>query len=178
MNIIPFEKTYWVIPNKLIAGQTPSSYNKEIRLQKLINLLNIGIKVIINLTHENENNDEGSILPNYFDEIRNLAKSSNINIELYRIPINDYSIPSEAEMRTIFEIINKSISNNKSVFVHCWGGVGRTGTVIACFLKEFYNANNENVFEFLQYLRRTIDNSDKFSPETEEQKEFIINWRK
>ena len=54
MNIIPFERSYWVIPGKVLAGEIPSSLNNDTRINKLQQLLNLKIDVIINLMESNE----------------------------------------------------------------------------------------------------------------------------
>jgi protein-tyrosine phosphatase len=35
-------------------------------------------------------------------------------------------------MTTILDAIDESMTAGKPVYVHCWGGMGRTGTVIGC----------------------------------------------
>ncbi|WP_188406321.1 protein-tyrosine phosphatase family protein [Psychroflexus salis] len=43
----------------------------------------------------------------------------------------------------------------KKVYVHCWGGVGKTGTVIGCFLLEQQMATTENIIQTIEYLKRS-----------------------
>jgi len=35
-------------------------------------------------------------------------------------------------MHEILDTIDAALSAKRIVYVHCWGGVGRTGTVIGC----------------------------------------------
>ena len=52
-----------------------------------------------------------------------------------RHPIPDVSVPAgPGEVAFILDAIDAAPSNGKSFYVHCWGGVGRTGTVIGCWL--------------------------------------------
>jgi ADP-ribosylglycohydrolase len=171
-NIIPFERTYWIIPGKLLAGEYPASADLEESCQKLDGLYRIGIKAVINLTEENENNQHGIPLFNYEDYLTQLG------IKVFRKPIKDVSIPTKDEMDDIIGLIDKCLIENQPVYFHCWGGVGRTGTVLGCYLLHNNMANRDNVFDFIDYLKRTTSISSRSSPETKEQKDFVVNYRR
>jgi protein-tyrosine phosphatase len=47
-----------------------------------------------------------------------------------RIPVRDVDIPSPDTMRSILDAIDSAIDRCQPVYVHCWGGRGRTGTVV------------------------------------------------
>ena len=79
-------------------------------------------------------------------------------------------------MKEILHFINSLINNGKKVYVHCWGGVGRTGTVVGCYLIEQNMATTDNVLQTIDYLKRTTPISERNSPETEEQVNFVLNW--
>jgi predicted protein tyrosine phosphatase len=53
------------------------------------------------------------------------------------LPINDMGVPEGGEtMQTILRHIRESSDLAPAVYVHCWGGIGRTGTVVGCWLRE------------------------------------------
>ena len=79
-------------------------------------------------------------------------------------------------MVEILDLIDKCNLENKIVYIHCWGGVGRTGTVVGCYLIRHNLANKNNVFETIDYLKRTTSISNRMSPETNQQKDFILSW--
>lgn len=39
-------------------------------------------------------------------------------------------------MREILGLIDEAMAADRPVYVHCWGGVGRTGTVIGCHIAQ------------------------------------------
>jgi protein-tyrosine phosphatase len=104
------------------------------------------------------------------------AVKRNKKINIYRYPIKDLSIPTVNQMVAILNKIDEQIAVGKKVYIHCWGGVGRTGTVIGSYLIRHGYAQPDNVIDTINYLKRTTTISQRDSPETEEQCLFILNW--
>lgn len=173
---IPFERSYWVLPNKLLAGEIPSSKDNFRKLQKIQNLLDSDIDIIINLMEVVEMNFDNEQLEDYTASLMNEANKKNKKIEVLRYAIKDLSIPGENFMIEILNKIDHSINNGKKVYIHCWGGVGRTGTVIGCYLIRHGYAAPKQVIDTINYLKRTTSISHRNSPETLEQRQFILNW--
>ena len=95
-----------------------------------------------------------------------------------RLPIRDVSVPSKEAMVAILDAIDKSIRENHPVYVHCWGGKGRTGTVIGCYLARHGIAIGQEALARINYLRRDLPDSSARSPETLEQCEMVLSWAK
>jgi protein-tyrosine phosphatase len=62
------------------------------------------------------------------------------------------------------------------VYVHCHAGIGRTGTVAACWLVRQGRAPSDALAE-LQRLRRDTRDAASASPETAAQRAFVAAWR-
>ncbi len=167
---LPFEKSYWIIPNKLLVGQTPSDVSENSAKIKLNKLTNIGVKTIINLTEKTETNSCGIVLFDYSQ----FMKSNGINV--FNFPIKDYSVPTKEEMHNILDHIDIELKQGNLVYVHCWGGLGRTGTVVGCYLIKHGYATSLNVIAFIDYLKRCTGFSEQQSPETKEQIDFVLKW--
>ena len=84
--------------------------------------------------------------------------------ERRRLPIRDFSVPAEHELRRILDTIDDALDSGRTVFVHCRGGIGRTGTVLGAWLRR-HGASVEETFHALGGR-----------PETEEQRELIRSW--
>ena len=80
-------------------------------------------------------------------------------------------------MTDILHRIDENIKDGLPVYVHCWGGIGRTGTVVGCYLIQNGYANSGDVFEYIDYLKRTTNAAHRTSPETDEQMEFVRQWK-
>ena len=91
-------------------------------------LLDAGIDHFVDLTHT------GELVP-YGDTAELEARNMGIHISRARFPIHDGSIPEKPEdMTAILDNIDQAIAGDHRVYVHCLGGIGRTGTVIGCWL--------------------------------------------
>jgi hypothetical protein len=123
---LPHENCYWVQPGRLLAGEYPSGPSEEMALQKLDRLLDHGIDCFIDLTHP------GELLP-YEPVLRELATARGLPVDYLRIPIRDFGVPDEpSQMVAILDALDAALAAGRRPYVHCWGGVGRTGTVVGC----------------------------------------------
>ena len=84
--------------------------------------------------------------------------------ERRRLPIRDFGVPTREELRRILNTIDDALSYGRTVFVHCRGGIGRTGTVLGAWLRR-HGHSAEEAFHKLGGR-----------PETEEQRELIRSW--
>ncbi|MFH2143167.1 MAG: dual specificity protein phosphatase family protein [Bacteroidota bacterium] len=174
--ILPFPRSYWIIPGKFLAGHVPTDKDMFLSDKKISNLLNLGINCFINLQDKNEKDDDGNLFPKYEDILDDISKSQGRKICFYRFPVTDLSTPSKEFMKEILDTIDNSINKGLNVYIHCWGGIGRTGTVVGCYLIRHKMASKDNVIRMIEYLRRTDPKTERISPETEEQIKFVQNW--
>ena len=170
MGLIPFERSYWILPNRLLAGEIPAAKNMDESISKIEALIKANVNVIINLMEEDERNYNDEL---FFDYSKYLDPEK---VMMHRMPIVDLSIPSKAHMLKILDVIDEALAHNKVVYVHCWGGVGRTGTVIGCYLMRKGMATSTNVIETIEYLKRTTSIAQRQSPETPEQRQYLRTW--
>jgi protein-tyrosine phosphatase len=78
-------------------------------------------------------------------------------VEHRRMPIRDFGVPTEEQMRGILDAIDEAVADRHTVLVHCRGGIGRTGTVVGCWMRR-HGASAEETFAALDGRPRPRSN--------------------
>jgi hypothetical protein len=168
----PYERSYWVIPGSLLAGCYPGDRNHALAQTKLASLLDVGIRSILNLMEENETGYGGEPFVPYLPILDELCAAQGTRVAFRRFPVRDGFAPSLNYMDKILDHIDSEISEKTPTYVHCWGGRGRTGTIIACYLLRHGRADISNVLSVVQRLRIN-DTTGGPAPETRAQHDFL-----
>lgn len=103
----------WIIPGKLAASAKPRSF------AQLAWLKGQGIAMILDLM------EDDPIADSWLRRFR---------MHYTRIPMIDHMPPELPELTRAVNLIDQEIRNGRAVLVHCLGGLGRTGTTLACYL--------------------------------------------
>ena len=173
---VPFNRSYWVVPGKFLAGSYPGSENTDRADKKLRNLIHCGIRHVISLMQQNEIACYGLPLE-YFERMESIAEKLGVSVTYDQFSIEDMNVPGKQKMIDILDRIDTCIGSDKPVFIHCWGGRGRTGTVVGCYLVRHGIATGEQVLEKIRTLRENTLNADFPSPMTREQAQMVVNWK-
>lgn len=170
------EWTYWLEPGRILAGCLPSSREPEELLEKLGALLDAGVRTFVNLMEAEERDRTGTPFVAYADRVDPLAEARGIEVRCLRFPIRDLDIPTRERMVEILAALDAAVERGV-VYLHCWGGVGRTGTVAACRLIERARLTPEEALARLAELRRADRRrGHRPSPETPAQRRFVHAW--
>jgi protein tyrosine phosphatase len=174
---VPFPRSYWVVPGKLLAGYYPGSKNLKEATDKLAALINSGIRHVINLMEADDRDLTGHRFVPYDDMMGSIAGRMKVSVTFDQLPIKDLSVPTERHMTRILNQIDLCIKHGKPVYVHCLGGIGRTGTVVGCYLVRHGLATGKNVLDIIRDLRKDTEDSDRESPETREQRKMLTGLK-
>ena len=170
----PLPNSYWIIQDRLAAGEYPGAKDPVKAAAKLKALLSTGIDHFIDLT---EVTDE---LEPYDGLAKEEAGRLGLKVGHERHPIVDLSVPCSPErMAGILAAIDEALSEEKTVYVHCWGGVGRTGTVVGCWLVRHGHTGDGalgQIAEWWKGMSRSKTMLHPHSPETFQQHEYVRNW--
>ena len=168
----PIPNSYWVKPWRFAAGEYPGpAYDGEPG-DNLKALLEAGINHFIDLTESHE------MVP-YVGLAERRAASLGVTVGWERHPILDASIPHTPERMTgALDAIDDAVFAGKNVYVHCLGGIGRTGTVVGCWLVRHGNAGDEALRRVAHWWRGAMNARYlPSSPETLEQEAYVRRWR-
>src|SRR5262245_25014632 len=145
---------HYHVAEGLLAGAYPGSRDAIEALE------DVGVTVFVDLTYSVDARD---------GYVRFLRRSSRV-----WHPIPDFGAPEPEEMTRILDDVDAARAAGGSVYVHCWGGVGRTGTVIGCWLVR-HGLDRGDAVVTLAALRRTVAGARR-SPETPAQVALVQGW--
>jgi protein-tyrosine phosphatase len=162
---------YTVIPGFLYAGATPEGISASITGTTLHSLFDMGINTLLSLREPNpEISNPVNLESIVFQEFGD-------TISIKRYPVPDFGVPSKEKMRVILDAIHDSVAAGNCTYVFCTYGIGRTGTAIACWLREHYQIDGKQALLMLAGLRQHSGAWGKMaSPETEAQRRFVQEW--
>ena len=173
----PFSRSYWVIPGQFLAGYYPGDRQKDAMKQKMTDLLACGIRCVINLMEPDERDHDGLPFVDYAPIMKRLTDGGP-PVVCHRMPIQDLGIPSRELMVQILDRIDEALREGRPVYIHCWGGRGRTGTVVGCWLVRNGIAEGESALEKIRELRHSDAKAHWPSPEMPDQIRMVLSWEK
>ncbi|MFO3796581.1 MAG: fused DSP-PTPase phosphatase/NAD kinase-like protein [Anaerolineales bacterium] len=167
----PIENAYWVVEGHFLAGEHPLNGPEEKAHQRLQALLESGFEAFFDLTMPHER-------PSYRAELQELASLHRRPVEYYSFPIPDFGIPTHQEMNRLLDTLERVLQRGLRTYLHCWGGVGRTGMVVVCYLIRRGLSGDEALRE-LQRRWQSVPKSrlHPHSPETEAQRQFVLTFQ-
>jgi protein-tyrosine phosphatase len=138
--------------------------------QKLRRLLQAGVTFFLDLTQAGEYG-----LRPYTPLLVEEAAAMGRAVKHQRMPIRDRETPTQEEMVHILDTIDALLAQGETAYVHCYGGIGRTGTVIGCYLVRHGMSGKEALAE-IAHLRQVTPVDWVTSPETRAQRQMVWNW--
>ena len=137
----------WLIDGKLAGSAIPTSKDEIKWVQEQ------GVKSIVTIREEP------------------LADEWIKDVNYLHVMSNDMGVPEFDDLIHAVDFIHRRITNNEYVLVHCLAGLGRTGTILACYLVKYQNMTAD---EATQKVREERPGSIQSYP----QEEIIFRFEK
>ena len=129
----------WLFENKLAAMAYPQSEDAFTLLYQ------IGIRAVLNLSE--------TPLP--------YEAPNTLGLLTRHIPIADFSAPTLQQAKEAVTVISSCLDRNMPVAVHCLAGLGRTGTILACYLVRMEMPANNAIIVIREWRPGSIEGPEQ-----------------
>ena len=168
-----FPRAFWVEPGRLLGGPYPGDRVAAKATAQLCALLDVGVRTVICLQPPEERGHGGARFLPYTAELERLAAERGVAVSWFRHPIPDWGVTTPENVRLILRCIDESPD---AVYLHCWGGHGRTGTIAGVWLRE-RGLSADEAFERLRVARlHDAHMAAESCPQSEAQKAMVRGW--
>lgn len=161
--------SYWVLPGRLLAGAHPGFTSASQAPEAVQALTGAGVEVFLDLTQTGEAID-------YEPFLRGPAVGSQPPRDYRRLGFRDMSVPTPQQMVVALDLVDSALAVGRAAYVHCLGGLGRTGMVVGCHLVR-HGLDGEDALDRIVELRQQAADAFSVSPVTDAQRRFVAGWR-
>lgn len=147
---------HYRVAEGLLAGAYPGAPGSAAALERA------GVTLFVDLTHPSDP------LARYDHELVGARRAGHA--------IPDMGTPTAGQVMQILDEIDGVRAAGGIAYVHCWGGVGRTGTVVGCWLVR-HGLDRGDAIATIAELRRGLAGT-RPSPETAGQTALVRGWRR
>mmetsp|Transcript_1304 Transcript_1304/g.1669 ORF Transcript_1304/g.1669 Transcript_1304/m.1669 type:complete len:394 (+) Transcript_1304:83-1264(+) len=197
----PTDESNWVIQGKLLVGAYPGCTDDDVHFSTLQSILRCKVTTFISLQNEyvhlrnlnesssanklsfasSKNTKYGAIRP-YIWDAYNLCNSGNNNfvsaskLRMLHVPIRDCDTTEDEIVVDIATVICfRILVLHEVVYLHCWGGHGRAGTIAAIVLGLLYGVcANEALKRIQLYHDMRTCHLGVPSPQTSQQRQQVV----
>ena len=160
--MLPIRDSYHVADG-FLAGEYPGSYDPGEAARRIRSFVTHGVTLFVDLTHP------ADPLEPYDRLLAGQARRVSH-------PIVDMGTTTIPHMTRILDDVDAAIADGGIAYVHCWGGIGRTGTVVGCWLMR-HRLDAGDPIGRLAELRRDVSDAWMASPQTSAQRAMVTAWK-
>ena len=154
----PTPESNWVIPGTLLVGAYPASQDDEETYDLITSILKERVTTFVCLQQEYQDEGiteemwrSGQALRPYFRDVKTVVRNKAmfpdlqgfdiVDVERLRFvhfPIRDCNITDDDRVLELAQSLVRSVSEGEVIYLHCWGGHGRTGTLVCIMMHLMY----------------------------------------
>lgn len=153
----------WWVDDDVLAGEYPMSLDDPVRSHEKVNLLvDTGVRTFVDLTHRADD------MAPYEPILSAAAEARRLDLRRVAHPIPDMGVIDDADYDVILETIAEARRRGR-VYVHCWGGMGRTSTVVGCLLQHTDGLSFDATIARIDDLRALTRKARQRAPQSSKQ---------
>ncbi|UJR24004.1 hypothetical protein I4U23_026969 [Adineta vaga] len=167
----PTSYSHWVVPNLLLASAYPGEKDPDAHKRLTRQIIDAGIQVVVNIMEI----EELKRFTPYQEIMLQHATEVDRQLEFISFPIRDQSVHQDNQrvLEFCLELCDR-VKKGQVVLVHCWGGHGRTGTIISIMIGILFNLKSQEAISMNRQLHdQRIRTNGIPSPETGPQTEQV-----
>jgi len=162
----PTPTSNWVIKGRVMAGAYPGSREENEHNATMKQILDSNISTFVCLMEVEELKSFRPYLPT--------AQTMKPDIKYVAFPIPDNLVRENERVEEFVNELEKLVQEGEVLYVHCWGGHGRTGTIIACLLARLAGLNASEALRYTEaYHHCRVDYRRQRSPQNEMQRNQV-----
>nr|QBK86942.1 MAG: dual specificity phosphatase [Marseillevirus LCMAC103] len=138
----PAGDTNWVIPGKLLVGAAPVTEQMAGRISRA------GVDVFVSLL-------DGYDYQHRFGAREYSAVAKQAGVVLVKFPIVDGSVTTDRRAFHLARKLYAVLRSGVNVYLHCWGGHGRAGTIAAMLIGLWYRVDLQTALRFVKRSHNT-----------------------
>lgn len=149
---------------RMWGAEYPGDSIESLAKEKINHAIKFGITHFIDLTQEGELHPYQHLLP------------KDGSVHYLRFPIRDAHAPeSIEEVHGLTKYIETVLGDpNNAIYLHCWGGVGRTATIAACWYTFHHGTSYyTTICQLLEMWKDCLKSNQQTIPDHWKQKDFI-----
>mmetsp|Transcript_5366 Transcript_5366/g.11071 ORF Transcript_5366/g.11071 Transcript_5366/m.11071 type:complete len:562 (+) Transcript_5366:1024-2709(+) len=170
----PSDESNWVLPGRLLVGAYPAEADQEAHEKLLSSILSCGVTTFVCLQAEYDHfaRSDSPIRPYIRDAYRlccenqaAMSKKASVQqqvgegekafcspnkLAFLHLPIVDCKVTGDEVVRVLAEALCWRLVAGEVVYLHCWGGHGRTGTLVAVILGMLYKISKAEALKRTQ----------------------------
>jgi len=131
----------WLLPGRVLGCARPRKDSAFVALRAQ------GITVLINL-HERPHEP---------------ARLARFGMTQVNVPLADFSAPTPEQLASAITAIDEATARGERVAVHCGGGLGRTGTILAAYLVHLGQTPDEAIAHVRELRPGSVETTEQRS---------------
>jgi len=141
----------WIVRGVLAGMERPGSYHSIAEDVALLH--RHGVRRVVSLT----------------ERPLDSTPLTEAGIDVHHVPVPDFDAPTLEQVETIVRIVDDGLERGHASLVHCLAGLGRTGTIAACYLAHRHGWEGEAAIRSARELEPGYIQSPR-------QEEFVVSF--